>query len=77
MTMFGILPSMLAKTDKKNRGFALGILPGLAYKNYQEGKEEDKKDKLVSGMKKGGSVKSASARADGCAIKGKTRGKII
>jgi hypothetical protein len=26
-----------------------------------------------SGMKKGGSVKSASQRADGCAIRGKTR----
>ena len=26
-----------------------------------------------TGMKKGGSVKSASARADGCAIRGKTR----
>lgn len=30
-------------------------------------------------MKKGGSVKasSASKRADGCAVKGKTRGKIV
>jgi hypothetical protein len=28
------------------------------------------------GMKKGGSV-SASKRADGCALKGKTRGKVI
>jgi hypothetical protein len=28
------------------------------------------------GMKKGGSVSSASKRADGCATKGKTRGKI-
>ena len=28
-------------------------------------------------MKKGGSVSSASKRADGCATKGKTRGKII
>jgi hypothetical protein len=27
----------------------------------------------VTGMKKGGSVKSASARADGCAIRGKTK----
>jgi hypothetical protein len=27
----------------------------------------------ISGKKKGGSVKSASARADGCAIRGKTR----
>ena len=26
-----------------------------------------------TGMKKGGKVKSASARADGCAIRGKTR----
>jgi hypothetical protein len=32
----------------------------------------------VGGMKKGGSVKSsASKRADGCAIRGKTRGKIV
>jgi hypothetical protein len=27
----------------------------------------------VTGMKKGGKVSSASARADGCAIRGKTR----
>jgi hypothetical protein len=30
----------------------------------------------LDGMKKGGKVSSASARADGCAIRGKTRGKI-
>lgn len=29
------------------------------------------------GMKSGGKVSSASKRADGCAIKGKTRGKIV
>ena len=28
-------------------------------------------------MKKGGSVSSASKRADGCAVRGKTRGKIV
>ena len=28
-------------------------------------------------MKKGGKVSSASSRADGCAIKGKTKGRII
>ena len=28
-------------------------------------------------MKKGGKVSSASKRADGCAIKGKTRGKMM
>lgn len=32
-----------------------------------------KSNEAVYGMKKGGSVKSASARADGCAIRGKTR----
>ena len=31
----------------------------------------------ILGMKKGGSVSSASKRADGCAIKGKTRGKMV
>ena len=35
-------------------------------------KERDLKDRY--GMKKGGSVSSASKRADGCAVKGKTRG---
>jgi len=29
------------------------------------------------GMKKGGKVSSASKRADGCAVKGKTRGRIV
>jgi hypothetical protein len=29
------------------------------------------------GMKKGGMVSSASRRADGCATKGKTRGKVL
>jgi hypothetical protein len=31
----------------------------------------------AAGMKKGGSVSSASKRADGCATKGKTRGKMV
>jgi hypothetical protein len=35
------------------------------------------KIKRTYGMKKGGSVSSASKRADGCAIKGKTRGRIV
>jgi hypothetical protein len=29
------------------------------------------------GLKKGGSVGSASKRADGCAVKGKTKGRVI
>ena len=30
-----------------------------------------------AGMKKGGKVSSASKRADGCAIKGRTKGRIV
>ena len=29
------------------------------------------------GMKKGGKVSSASSRADGCAVKGKTKGRFV
>jgi len=36
-------------------------------------KTEYKKGGAVKKMASGGSVKSASARADGCAIRGKTR----
>ena len=31
----------------------------------------------VTGMKKGGKVSSASNRADGCATKGKTKGRFV
>jgi hypothetical protein len=36
-------------------------------------KEQAETEIKSSGMKKGGKVKSASARADGCCIRGKTR----
>jgi len=36
-----------------------------------------KKGGAVKKMAKGGSVSSASKRADGCCVKGKTRGKIV
>ena len=41
--------------------------------------EEERKRRLkgIPKMKSGGKVSSASARADGCAIRGKTRGKIV
>lgn len=43
-------------------------------KDYVEGYKKARQEKL--GYKKGGSV-SASRRADGCAQRGKTRGKIV
>lgn len=39
--------------------------------------EEAKNRKLVRGYKAGGSVGSASKRADGCAQRGKTKGKMV
>jgi UDP-N-acetylenolpyruvoylglucosamine reductase len=41
-----------------------------AYKNYEDTRS------LGSTFKKGGKVGSASKRADGCAQRGKTRGKM-
>ncbi len=44
-----------------------------AYENFQKSPEAD-----TIGMKKGGKVRSsASKRADGIAIRGKTRGKMV
>ena len=43
-----------------------------AVRNY-----ENEEGQTTSPFKKGGSVGSASKRADGCAIRGKTRGKIV
>ena len=40
-------------------------------------KKAAKDIKSAMGMKKGGSVSSASKRADGCATKGKTKGRFV
>ena len=50
-----------------------GAIPGAGksgnkYKDYTDVQNK------ARGMKKGG---TASARADGCAVKGKTKGKIV
>jgi hypothetical protein len=69
----------------------VGIIPSLI-KDYRDDRKEDKEKKeqrraaanipvateKPAGMKKGGMVKSsASKRADGCAQRGKTRGKMV
>ena len=41
------------------------------------GKKTKQQAQAEVGMKKGGKVSSASKRADGIAVKGKTRGRII
>ena len=65
-------------------GNAVGVLPAIA-KDMRDDREEKKKAEAQSAaggaqaMKKGGAVKmsSASKRADGCAVRGKTKGKIV
>ena len=71
----------------KNIAGSLGILPRLAVKEYEDRKQDkmEAEEQLraqeqaaaeqaaAQGMKKGGKVKSASARADGIAIRGRTR----
>jgi hypothetical protein len=66
------------------QGFG-GMIPSAIAKDaYSD--EEEKRKKQAAGtssapptasMKKGGKVSSASSRADGCAVKGKTKGRII
>ena len=41
------------------------------------GKKTKEQAQIEAGMKKGGKVSSASKRADGCAVKGKTKGRMI
>lgn len=55
-------PSMMERAMKEAEDTAR-----LYGKSYKEG----------LGMKKGGKVSSASARADGCAVRGKTKGRMI
>ena len=56
----------------------LGLLPAVISRDAQSD-DEEKRKKQAAGepMKKGGKVSSASSRADGCAVKGKTRGTMI
>jgi hypothetical protein len=67
------MPELKTKdTGDKNKFDIKGTLP----KGYENAKPV-KKGGMIKKMKKGGSVGSASKRADGCATKGKTKGRII
>lgn len=85
--MLGGLGGLIPMAIEKGGGSAmLGLIPAALDYNAKD-KDKDKKDATVKtpGMKhggavkkmaKGGSVSSASKRADGCAQRGKTRGKM-
>ena len=58
------------------------IRPGVQPEDVVAAEAEDDAKKMAAkyaahAYKKGGSVSSASKRADGCAVRGKTRGKIV
>jgi hypothetical protein len=67
----------------------LGLGARMIASSAQEKDEEKKRRAAEAGMvpaqggaapmpmKKGGKVSSASKRADGCAVKGKTRGRMV
>ena len=60
----------------KTRGQVDSEAMSVARQAAREAAAEERRE--ARGMKKGGSVKSsASKRADGCAVKGKTRGKMV
>ena len=49
----------------------------LMMKKEMKTERMEKEKRKVPGMKKGGSVSSASKRADGCVQRGKTRGRMV
>ena len=63
--------------DLMRQGLGGAIPSAIARDAYSGKEEEEKRKKQAAGMKKGGKVSSASSRADGCATKGKTRGKMV
>ena len=66
-SMMGEAPDGLART----------YIAEKAAKAGREAEDEVKREMRGVKMAKGGKVGSASKRADGCAIKGKTRGKMV
>jgi hypothetical protein len=70
------------EADAEMKRESRGIEKPANFDAIQESKQgakdaADRKKISDMGYKKGGSVSSASKRADGCCIKGKTRGKMV
>lgn len=87
--ILGVGPALVADNPKLLNAF--GVVGNIAA-NQIDNREEKKRREaeaaaagMVPGqggqapmpMKKGGKVSSASKRADGCAIKGKTKGRMV
>jgi hypothetical protein len=69
----------MAKKDYEGVGDKTEPLPGMLDPISQAKMDKKKKEQETKpkGYKSGGMVGSASKRADGCCVKGKTRGKMV
>ena len=67
-----------AEMKRESRGVKKPANFDAMQESIQDAKDaKDRKKISDMGYKKGGSVSSASKRADGCCVKGKTRGKMV
>jgi hypothetical protein len=62
-----------SKAYKEGDDYTTGYLKGRQAGSEAADEQRREANRGLGRMKKGGKVKSASARADGCAIRGKTR----
>ena len=67
----------MAKKDYEGVGDKTEPLPGMVDPITQMKMDKKKKEQEMKPVKKMAKGGSASARADGCCIKGKTRGKMV
>jgi hypothetical protein len=67
-----------AEMKRESRGVAKPANFDAIEESKQDAKDAAARKKISDmGHKKGGMISSASSRADGCCIKGKTRGKMV
>ncbi len=72
-------PSPVPRASLSDRSAAKAegsFLDRQAYKRATQAEQAEDRRKAM-GMKKGGVVSSASKRADGCAMRGKTKGRMV
>ena len=68
----------VAEIKRESRGVEKPANFDAMQESIQDAKDATDRKKISDmGYAKGGSVGSASKRADGCCIKGKTRGKMV
>jgi hypothetical protein len=74
------------ETEKSQKGYANYEADNAKKQREMEAKDAKVKETVkqgvekirgMFGMKKGGKVSSASKRADGCCVKGKTKGRMV